>query len=50
VKDKTLANLTGRRSYDGPQGCDLVIEAIVENVDEKAKAYAAVEAVVGEHT
>jgi 3-hydroxybutyryl-CoA dehydrogenase len=49
-RDKTLGNLTGTTRIEDFKGCDLVIEAIVENVDEKAKTFAAVEAVVGEHT
>jgi 3-hydroxybutyryl-CoA dehydrogenase len=49
-RDKTLGNLTGTTRIEDFKGCDLVIEAIVENIDEKAKTFAAVEAVVGEHT
>lgn len=41
--------LTGTTAYADLAGCDLVIEAIVENVEAKRKAYAAVEAVVGDH-
>ncbi len=48
-RDRTLANLTGTTSYDDLRACDLVIEAIVENLDAKRTAYASVEAVVGEH-
>jgi 3-hydroxybutyryl-CoA dehydrogenase len=48
-KDKTLANLSGTTKLDDLKDCDLVIEAIVENVDEKAKAYAILDGVVGEH-
>ena len=50
ARDKTLANLSGTTKVEDFQDCDLVIEAIIENVDEKAKTFAAVEAVVGEHT
>ena len=46
-KATTLGNLTGTTSYADLKDCDLVIEAIIENVDAKAKAYAQVEAVVG---
>jgi 3-hydroxybutyryl-CoA dehydrogenase len=49
-RDRTLANLTGTTRVADLAGCDLVIEAIVENLDEKKKAYAAVDAVVGAHT
>jgi 3-hydroxybutyryl-CoA dehydrogenase len=50
ARDKTLANLSGTTKIDDFKSCDIVIEAIVENIDEKAKTFAAVEAVVGEHT
>ena len=45
-KATTLGNLTGTTNYADLKDCDLVIEAIIENVDAKAKAYAQVEAVV----
>jgi 3-hydroxybutyryl-CoA dehydrogenase len=47
---KTLANLTGTTRLEDLKGCDLIIEAIVENVDEKAKAYAALDTVVDDRT
>jgi 3-hydroxybutyryl-CoA dehydrogenase len=50
LRDSTVQNLSGTTTYDDLKGCDLVVEAIVENLEEKRKAYAAVEAVVGEHT
>lgn len=50
AKDSTLANLSGTTNIEDFKGCDLVIEAIIENVDEKAKAFAALDALVGEHT
>jgi 3-hydroxybutyryl-CoA dehydrogenase len=46
-KGRLLANLSGTTAYADLKDCDLVIEAIVENVDVKRQAYAAVEAVVG---
>lgn len=46
-KARLLANLSGTTAYADLKDCDLVIEAIVENVDVKRQAYAAVEAVVG---
>ena len=46
ARDLALANLTGTTRFDDFSECDLVVEAIVENVDEKRKAYAALEAVV----
>ena len=48
ARDATLANLSGTTTFDALAGCDLVIEAIVENLDAKRQAYAAVEAVVGQ--
>lgn len=48
-KTRLLANLSGTTTYADLKDCDLVIEAIVENVDVKRQAYAAVEAVVGPH-
>lgn len=44
---RTLANLTGTTRYADLKDCDLVIEAIVEQVDAKRAAYQQVEAVVG---
>jgi 3-hydroxybutyryl-CoA dehydrogenase len=48
-KKTTLANLTGTTKYADLKDCDLVIEAIIENVAIKKQAYAQVEAVVGAH-
>jgi 3-hydroxybutyryl-CoA dehydrogenase len=49
VKTTTLGNLSGSTKYADLKDCDLVIEAIVENVAVKKLAYAEVEAVVGPH-
>jgi 3-hydroxybutyryl-CoA dehydrogenase len=49
-RDRTLGNLTGTTKIEDFKDCDLIIEAIIENVEEKAKTFAAVEAVVGDHT
>jgi 3-hydroxybutyryl-CoA dehydrogenase len=43
-REKTLANLKGTTSYADLKDCDIVIEAIVENVEVKKKAYAQIEA------
>ena len=48
-KAAVLGRLSGTTNYADLAACDLVIEAIVENVGAKRQAYAAVEAVVGEH-
>jgi 3-hydroxybutyryl-CoA dehydrogenase len=47
-KDKTLGNLAGTTRLEDLKDCDLVIEAIVENIEEKAKAYAVLDGVVSE--
>jgi 3-hydroxybutyryl-CoA dehydrogenase len=49
-RDKTLANLTGTTSFSGLRECDLVIEAIIENLEGKRAAYVEVENCVGAHT
>ncbi|HEY6358731.1 MAG TPA: 3-hydroxyacyl-CoA dehydrogenase family protein [Vicinamibacterales bacterium] len=49
-RETTLANLTGVTDFAALKDCDLVIEAIIEHIDDKAAAYASVEAVVGPHT
>jgi 3-hydroxybutyryl-CoA dehydrogenase len=46
AQNKTLANLTGTTNTADLKGCDIVIEAIVENLDEKRAIYHAVEAAV----
>ena len=50
ARDTTLGNLTGTTSVDELKDCDLVIEAIIENLEDKRRTYAALEAVVGERT
>jgi 3-hydroxybutyryl-CoA dehydrogenase len=48
-RDTVMGNLTGVTDFGAMASCDLVIEAIIENVDDKTAAYAALDAVVGEH-
>ena len=48
-KARTLGNLTGTTKLEDLKGCDIVIEAIVENIDEKAKSYQVLDAVLAEH-
>ena len=48
VRDQTLGNLTGITSFDGLKGCDVIVEAIVESLEEKRRAYEALEKVVGD--
>ena len=50
AKDKTLGNLAGTTKFEDLKDCDLIIEAIIENVDDKATSFAALEAVVTPHT
>jgi 3-hydroxybutyryl-CoA dehydrogenase len=50
TRDKTLGNLKGTTSVDDLRDCDLVIEAIIENLDEKARVYESIERVVKPET
>jgi 3-hydroxybutyryl-CoA dehydrogenase len=49
-KDKTLRNLSGTTKLEDLKDCDIIIEAIVENIDEKAKSYTILESFVGSDT
>jgi 3-hydroxybutyryl-CoA dehydrogenase len=49
ARDSTLANLSGVTDLAALKGCDLVIEAIVENLDEKRRTYEALDGVVAPH-
>ena len=49
ARDRTLGSLSGTTSFDRLKGCDLVIEAIVENLDEKKRTYASLEKVLPAH-
>ena len=49
ARDKTLANLSGTTRFEDLKDADLIIEAIIENIEEKARSFAALEAVVAEH-
>ena len=46
AQNKTLGNLTGTTATDDLKDCDIVVEAIVENADEKRAIYRAVEGAV----
>jgi 3-hydroxybutyryl-CoA dehydrogenase len=50
AQNKTLGNLTGTTRAEDLKDCDIVVEAIVENVDEKRAVYQAVEGAVGPET
>jgi 3-hydroxybutyryl-CoA dehydrogenase len=49
-RDGTLGNLSGVTDFGALASCDLIVEAIIENIDEKSAAYTALESVVGAHT
>jgi 3-hydroxybutyryl-CoA dehydrogenase len=49
-RDATLTALSGTTRLEAMEDCDLVIEAIIENRDEKARTYAALDAIVGPGT
>jgi 3-hydroxybutyryl-CoA dehydrogenase len=49
-REALLSRLSGTTTIDALKDCDLIIEAIIENLDEKRTTYAAVESVVGPHT
>jgi len=49
-RDQALANLKGTTRIEELAACDLVIEAIIENLDEKIRVYDEIEAVVGANT
>ncbi len=46
-RDGTLGHLSGVTDFGAMRECDLVIEAIIENIDDKAAAYSALESVIG---
>ena len=48
-KDTTLGNLSGTTRLEDLKDCDLVIEAIIEDVEQKANAYVILEGVLGGH-
>ena len=50
ARDKTLGNLTGTTKFDDLADADLIIEAIVENIGDKAAAFGALETLVKEQT
>jgi len=50
LRARTLGNITGTTSFEPFHECDLVIEAIVENVQAKQLAYSALERVLPAHT
>jgi 3-hydroxybutyryl-CoA dehydrogenase len=50
AQQKTLGNLSGTTKLEDLKGCDLIVEAIIENIDEKSKAFGVLDGVVGDRT
>ena len=50
AKSSTLGNLSGTTKLEDLKGCDIIIEAIIENIEDKAAAYRVLDSVVGDHT
>jgi 3-hydroxybutyryl-CoA dehydrogenase len=50
ARDSALANLSGTTTFEALKDCDLIIEAIIENVEEKKQTYEALEKIAGPHT
>ena len=50
ARDATLANLTGTTTFEDLGACDLIVEAIVENLEQKRATYAALERVAKDQT
>jgi len=48
-KARTLGHLSGTTRLEDLKGCDIIIEAIIENIDEKARSYATLDAVLPDH-
>src|SRR5262245_10258130 len=44
AQDAILAKLSGTTSFEEMKECDLIVEAIVENLDDKRASYSALEA------
>jgi 3-hydroxybutyryl-CoA dehydrogenase len=50
TRDTTISRLSGTTTFEGLKDCDLVIEAIIENLDDKRKTYASLEKIVKDQT
>jgi 3-hydroxybutyryl-CoA dehydrogenase len=50
ARDTTLANLSGTTTFEALKDCDLIIEAIVENLEQKQDTYVSLEAAVSDRT
>jgi 3-hydroxybutyryl-CoA dehydrogenase len=49
AREATLGNLSGTTTFQALAAADLVVEAIVENLEEKRATYTALEPLVGDH-
>ncbi len=49
-RDRTLANLSGTSRFEDLADCDLILEAIVEDIDAKREVFGALEGVVRSDT
>jgi 3-hydroxybutyryl-CoA dehydrogenase len=49
ARDAILGRMSGATTMDPLAGCDVVVEAIVEQIDEKRRTYEALEAVLPAH-
>ena len=49
-KDATLGRLEGTLNIDDLKTCDLVIEAVIENMEEKKKVFASLDKACDQHT
>jgi 3-hydroxybutyryl-CoA dehydrogenase len=50
ARDKAIGNLSGTTTFSGLAECDLIVEAIIENLEDKRQAYAALEKIVRRDT
>jgi 3-hydroxybutyryl-CoA dehydrogenase len=50
ARQATLGNLSGTTTFEGLKECDLIIEAIIENLEDKRQAYTALEKIVRPET
>jgi 3-hydroxybutyryl-CoA dehydrogenase len=50
ARDTTLGNLSGTTTFEGLRECDLIVEAIVENLEQKRQTYASLESIVPART
>jgi 3-hydroxybutyryl-CoA dehydrogenase len=49
TRDTTLGALTGTTTFEKLRDCDLIIEAIIENLEDKRQTYASLEKVIKPH-